>query len=172
MRSSVAALLAVAKDGDSTVRYCAVHSLGQIGEPAKRAAPVLVEALKDEDAEVRRTTIWALPRLKLDARATVKLLEPMLDDGSAYVRLETAAALWEIVRDRRAVTVLIRELESRDSIVRFLALDGLTKVGKDAKGAVPRLVEMLKDEDDLVAKSAREALKRIDPVTAAKQGIH
>jgi HEAT repeat protein len=168
---AVKTLIAVAKDPDWTIREGVVGALGRIGEPAKSAAPVIVESLKDENPEVRYWTVAALPRLKLDTLTTVKLLEPLLNDDSARVRVETAREIWELTQRPKLIHTLIAGLDVDDWLTRTQAAVALGRVGKAAKGAVPRLVRMLDDKDISVRRAAREALEQIDPETASKHGI-
>ena len=57
-----------------------------------------------------------------------------------------------------------------DKEVRFTAVEALGLIGPKAKEAVPALIELLHDEDELVRHSAGDVLKRIDPSLATRAG--
>jgi HEAT repeat protein len=48
----------------------------------------------------------------------------------------------------------------------------LGQFGEQAKPAVPALLELLNDPDEIVRSLATYNLKQIDPETAAKVGVH
>ena len=64
-----------------------------IGEGAKDAVPVLIQALQDEDSGVRQSVAWALGQIGKDAVPALILL---LKDKNGDVRQNTAKALGEI----------------------------------------------------------------------------
>jgi HEAT repeat protein len=55
--------------------------------------------------------------------------------------------------------------------VRGAAACSLEAFGAEAKGAVPALLELLKDKDEYARGTAAEALEQIDPEAAAKAGV-
>lgn len=63
------------------------------------------------------------------------------------------------------VHILIRQLQSRDAVVRISVADALGRIGPEAKEAAPALIAALKDQDAFIRNSAAEALGEIGPGT-------
>jgi HEAT repeat protein len=86
----------------------------------------------------------------------------MLKDKSAEVRGTAIQALGTIgPQAAPAVPALVDGLEHGDQLTRKLAAEALGRIGREAKAAVPALRQAL-DADPVVARSAREALGRIE----------
>ena len=62
-------------------------------------------------------------------------------------------------------------LESETTMVRKRAAQILGEFGPGAKGAVPALLQSLRDRENAVREAASAALKQIDPKAAAKAGV-
>jgi len=103
-------------------------------------------------------------------------LKQSLSDTNTPMRLTAATALWRIVQDTNVVALVIEQFDrnphNRD------ALSALGEMGPLAKSAVPTLLKILRPLDlsgvpasPSVQKSAREALKQIDPEAAAEAGV-
>jgi hypothetical protein len=77
-----------------------------------------------------------------------------------------AAALGRI--GAAAVPQLLTALADQDPIIRQRAADVLARIGPEAQEATPRLIELLRDEqeDDRVRKTAAWALGQIGPAAA------
>jgi hypothetical protein len=65
--------------------------------------------------------------------------------------------------DPEAVPVLVELLSAPEPIVRMIAASGLERIGLPAREAIPALLALLEDEDELVANLSRQALHVIDP---------
>jgi RNA polymerase sigma factor (sigma-70 family) len=168
--------------GDVIERQGAVMALGKIGP---EAAPVLALAFADREiVNVRLWAAWHLGKMGAKARAQIPALEGALQDECGLVRIEAARALWKIDQHRAAVPALCAALKDKDATTRYRAAEVLGELGPGAKGAVPALVEALRDDGvaEFADKSgigearpvswmAGQALKRIDPATARKHGI-
>jgi hypothetical protein len=108
-----------------------------------------------------------------DASA-VPLLTTLLEDEDKLVRRFAARELRVIGPDSRpAIPALIRMLEDEDDGIKAAAASTLAAIGRDAKEAVPALLDLLTDKRRgfrriHARRNAAEALRTIDPETAAK----
>jgi HEAT repeat protein len=119
-----------------------INALGDIGAPAKSAAPVLLEVQKASPPQpkgmadpggIRRAIIDTLAKIQVDAKELVPILV-------SAMRLD------------------------RDVAVRQAAITALANLGPEAKAAVPDLMKLAKSTlaaDKEVAKLAESALEKI-----------
>ena len=139
------------KDSDWTIRREAAVTLGEMGD--ERCVAPLVLALQDSDWQVREAAIEALGQVGSPA---VEHLVKRLRDWD--IRKSAIRALGKI-RDERVLDPLMQQLhhdEFKDD-----ATEALVELGAPA---VERLVQALKDKDEMVRKQAIIALGRIkDP---------
>jgi HEAT repeat protein/S1-C subfamily serine protease len=66
------------------------------------------------------------------------------------------------------LTQLVTELGSANAQVRLRAIAALGEMGRDARPALPGLVCALKEPDEVLSRSARQALEKVTPLTAAE----
>jgi hypothetical protein len=154
----------------------AAYSLRKMGDRAKGAILVLIEAFKNRTTlEWRRTIGGALvgypSPTSLANEAAIALgeigkpaVEPLifaLMDEDSDIRMGAARALgW--IKDPRAVEPLIFALTDKDKRVRFNASEALGKL--NARRAVEPLISELKDNDKDIRRIAALALGEIkDP---------
>ena len=163
--AAVPALIQTCKVHDVGLEYFAAGALDKIG-PA--ALPALVPALKDGDVRVRFYAAWALGRIGPPAKDAVAALIQALKDDKEIVPGMVTWALYRI--GPPAVLGLIQALKDKDSVVRCPAAKALGTIGPDAKGAVPALTELLKDESKDVRDAARTAIDRIQAPGATFNG--
>ena len=178
--AAVPVLCKLLSDPDDWVRGSALQLLGFMGPKAKPAVPALMATLRFGTNKyivgTRATAAWALGRIGPDARTAVPWLKQSLSDTNTPLRLTAAIALWRIVQDTNVVALVIEQFDrnphNRD------ALSALGEMGPLAKSAVPTLFKILRPPDlsgipatPAVQKSAREALKQIDPEAAAEAGV-
>jgi HEAT repeat protein len=121
---AVEPLIAVLKQDNRTVRYCACQALGKLGDA--RAVEPLIAALKDDDLWMRHVACEALGKLG-DARA----VEPLIA-GLKHEDFEHCAWPFDALQklsDSRAVEPLAAALEDPDWNVREDAAKALTELG-------------------------------------------
>lgn len=145
------ALIALLEDESETVRRIAASSLGNF----RTARPVdaLVSALADRSAVVRRSATFSLIELLSNAppRRSHQLREAVVERLSAEGDRNVVDPLVDIVGEgtqshqRRNAAWLLGEVASPD----------------EAEGAVPALVGLLDDEDDMTAQFAATSLASI-----------
>ena len=139
------------KDEDWAVRREAVVTLGEMGD--ERCVEPVVRALRDGDWQVREAAIEACGMIGSPcAEPLIKLLRDW------DVRRTIISALGKI-KDERVLDPLIHQLRSDEFYE--IATEALAELGKPA---VPKLIEALKDRDQITRKQAVSALGRIgDP---------
>jgi HEAT repeat protein len=178
----LSALTEALDDPDARVRLLAIQSLGRLArmtpindpDEAGKAVGALIlrfrAALKDTDAEVRAEAASALGGLGSRARESVVDLNMLLNDPDPVVREATARAIVQIdpSRNDAAVRVLIAALaESPPLLDSWPALDALLKLGPDvASAAVPTLIKLLEDDDQVAHLQVFRALKEIGPAAS------
>lgn len=167
--ATVAAMLAMAEGGDAGVRGSMVHALGVMARrmedraPLRAAEPLVRAALGDAAADVRRSAVYALEGLGLQAHALAELAVAHL------VREENEEVRWywgsliKSIGDPAALLLCLPALE--DAVRRNRrevrdACEALGKLGAQARGAVPVLIDALAVPGLLYP--AAEALWRID----------
>ena len=144
LRASEADYLALAiqqlSDRDAGARAAAAWALGYYGSVAIGAAPNLRKLLTDSDSNVRRSTADALSKIE--------------------------NAMKDLAHVRQAVQLsdvrsLGKALSHEDRAVRVMAASGLLKLGTAARGAVPDLRDVLKNETSDIRREVVMILKNI-----------
>ncbi len=172
---SIPALLPFARDDAADVRLRAVELLGNSGDA--RAITVLVAARVDENIAVREAADISLRKINTNWADTeeAKTAKPSLlaalkheDDRIRTVAADILRAIGQTPAmnsyltaesgsaPQTAVTVLAQTLRSANPELRQAAAEALGRTG-DA-GAVPFLVEALRDEDQFVREAALYSL--------------
>lgn len=138
---------------DTNMRMDAAIKLGQAKNP--QYLQVLTDALKDSNKAIRWTAAEALWDLG-DKRAVRPLIE-YLEKGEAYEwgKVITMSALASF-KDPQAVNPLIKVLESPNPFLRRSAAVALFTIGDE--GAIPALIELLKDEQGFIQRIAQNFL--------------
>lgn len=133
------------KHGTRDVKISAAQALGGIGPAAKDAIPALIETLKDEDECVSGEAGIALG--KIGATAVPALIK-MLKDGDDQVRHSAAWVLGSKIGSP-AVPALIKTLGDKKWGVRASAVEALGQIGPAAKDALPVLIKILRNGDEV-----------------------
>ncbi|MDH4185971.1 MAG: HEAT repeat domain-containing protein [Nitrospira sp.] len=141
------------KDPDWVVRREAAITLGEMGD--ERCVEPLCSALRDGDWQVREVAIEGLGQIGSPA---VDMLIRLLRDWD--VRKYVIMAMGKI-RDERVLDPLMLQLKNDE--FKDDALNALVELGEPS---VSRLVNALKDKDDVVQKQAIMALGRIKSAEA------
>ncbi len=152
---------------DPVERRNAAEELGEMGEEAVAAVPILIRALSDSarlavrspggkpsPASVAEAAMLALQRIGVPA---VESLIAVLGSQNPGVRMRAATALGNI-DDPRTVVPLVRALESdEDPLVRAAAVDALRK--KDDERALEALLLAEQNESWVVRSLAKSAVE-------------
>lgn len=129
-------LVAALKDPDVFVKNMAADSLDDIGLPARKAIPALVELATTTDNEKLR--------------------------GRALMALVTLQGFDEHKRNpAKALSGIIKLLNDPDDASRMHAIQTLGAFGPPARDALPQLTKLANDKDPSISAAARLAAQRI-----------
>ena len=148
-------------------------ALGPLG---KDAVPSLIDLLGDKDPEIQITTIACLGNIGPAANAAVPALIPFLSDTNQSVRLGATRTMATRTlgsihsEPGLVVPLLIKDLNASNPQL-AITISALGQFGKDAKPAVPALLQYLSNQNGMIWRETINALKAIDPEAAAKAGI-
>lgn len=126
-------------------RQKALQDLAKLGPRAAEAVPVFLTALTDEDAVIRAAALSGLPRLKPDPKIGAAAVTPLLKDASHFNQVAAAEALVDFGQAQIGVTYLTVFLRGRAAAY---AAAALMRMGPEARGAVPSLIELLERGKD------------------------
>lgn len=178
---------ALLNDYDPQVRFFAVRSLEQIGDP--RVLDTYILLLKDNDARIRLFSVMALGKIK--STKAVSALSELTDDIDANIRLALAETLGKIgdtsciepltvllsdphpnvrkqaigaisyIKNPRSTEALMNIADkSGDKEMRYFAVLGLERLGdKKTEGL---LINLLNDESMKVRVASADALRIIN----------
>jgi hypothetical protein len=133
---------------------------------------VLLAALTNQSVGIRFRAVRALGNERSDLEIVVPALIKSLGDSRPVVRWGTANSLGDIhALPELTVPALIQNLSNSDLMFQGKVAWALGRFGDDAKAAVPELVKLLQNPDADLHEEITNALKRIDPETAAKAGV-
>lgn len=169
--------LTLLKDKDNKERGKAATAIATMGSKARPANAALVEMLKDEkDLHGRQLSAYVLTYIRPDAKTTIEPLLQALRDSDAQVRRHSAVALARFGKEvskqvKPATASLVALLKDESADKRQLAAYVLTYIEPDPTMVVGPLRNALKDKAEGVRKTAGEALLKIDPDAAAREGI-
>ncbi len=161
---------------DREVRKQALDALSAVRPLPVEAVPALVEALKDPDPAVRWKVVQSLAGVGPEAKAAVPALIPLLKDDAlakaseSYFGEEAVAyALIRIGMD--AVPDLLAALGDSDFVIRGRVAGVLGRIGAPAKKAVPKLRQMLANENKVlpVLEAAAALIRLGDDPRAPRQ---
>jgi hypothetical protein len=157
-------------------RRKALESLAQMGPRARDALPVFLTALTDEDPVIRGAGL-GLTALRPDPQIGIAAVTPLLDDPLAINQVSAANALADFGETRKAVTYLTVFLKGD---AKTWAATGLSRLGPEARSAVPMLIEMLENRQGpaegtaactALAAIGRDAASALPALKAASQDV-
>lgn len=141
-------------------RFEAVRALRELGEPARAATPVLLEALKQQpDPWLQRQIVDTLLVLNVDQQSLARVI---LDLGSKRQHLEVIKIILQAGWRSGDVARLLGEiLQSPDVELRREAIRLLESSGTDAFPALDPILRALKDSDMDVRYLAARSIEAI-----------
>jgi hypothetical protein len=156
-------------DTNASVRYTAVYCLSKYGPQADAAVAALTDALEDTNYGVKvsaANALWKISGETNPAAATLKeVIKAAPSDGWAYW---AAVYLSEVdSHDTNGLPILIGMLQNPDENLRVSAASILGRYGPPASGAVPVLRQQVENGSPRMKTVALQALKKIDPASAA-----
>jgi HEAT repeat protein len=164
-KEAVPALIDALKDKDMRVRKVTTAALIQISpSDAKQLVSALIDALKDEDPEVRVWAAQSLGQIGPDAKEAQGPICELLNDKEEIVRHVAGAALVIISPETRQMVRLMMSDQKGPNVEiirRSRELAGL--MGRNPKGAVPPLIDALKDKNATIRRCSALLLKMLGP---------
>ena len=147
-------------------RYSHVTALGAMiwidQSKADALIPLLIEALEFDGLE-QWHAILQLQSLGKMALPAVQALKRLLNQNSV-VSTSASEAIYELTGDPTdAIDVGLRLLEHSDWLQRWVGIEHLEGLGREAEAAIPQLEWVaIEDHDEGVRKRAREAVEKIE----------
>ena len=171
--SFLPALIKALNDTNEYVREDMALALSKFGPAAETAVPALAKALEDDSARVRITAAKALSEIDNSQNAAViSVFKDVITNGNARDRHWAAVYLHKMdPKNTDIIPVFISSLTNEERGIRISAAYSLLPYGSQANAAVPVLLDMLKEPDSEVQKSARAALEKIDPEAVNKANV-
>ncbi len=159
-------------DLDPEVRVSASLALFCIDNNRADAMQSLIRELKNDRVGMAgpQEAARSLATLGVKAAPAFDALCQSLQHEKPFVRISAVRAIKEIGREK-AVTALLPALDDKDPQVRNAAATALGELGTISAPAIPRLIELLNDRQELlcfiVQRAAAEALGKIGPPAKA-----
>lgn len=159
-----ALISALAHDSAFGVRCDAAEALGKIG-PAARVVPPLADALEDDSWILRSSAARALAGLGGEAKDAVPALMRALEDEYTHDPLSAYGQF--VLRSLTLPFVAYTGVSATDLFcrpdlsTRHAIICALGDIGPEACPAIPKLTPMLDHPNQIIRKSAAEALTQI-----------
>jgi HEAT repeat protein len=169
-------LLDVMRINNADTLEQAAYALGKIGPEARPALDKLFVLLQDNDANVCQYAGIAMDRIGLDENLIPRLVE-VVKSEKGYGRSDACTLLCKEKLRKKGVPqlALLLTMSGDDGLKPAAILDILAALQKlppaDGKPAIDAIVKLLQNEDEETKRSAARVLKKIDPATAAKNGV-
>ncbi|MEE8104016.1 MAG: HEAT repeat domain-containing protein [Planctomycetota bacterium] len=164
-RAAMPALLGALQDRDDETRLAAAHTLGRTGRQIAAVGPALLTTLQDDHPSVRAAAAAGLDKLpELSDSGSVALAKLLRDDNPA----PRLAAAHTLARrgNSEALEVLSRALGHQHPAVRFEAAMRMRELGPAAAGAVPALVQAMRETNPELLGEYISALGAIGPAAS------
>jgi HEAT repeat protein len=149
-----------------SVVYEAARALADLGERARPLAGQLVVLLQDDEVMVRCAAVGAVASVQ--PPEFFDLLVRCAQDEQEVVRMAVIDSVASFVsrgapvEKPAVVELLIKGLDDKSWVVRSSAMNGLGRLGQDARPALPRLRELAASKDPWNRQAAKDAIERID----------
>ena len=144
----------------------AALALADLGERARPLAGQLVDLLHDDKVMVRCAAVEAVASVQ--PPEFFDLLVRCAHDEHEVVRMAVIDSVANLVSrgapvDKPAIVELLTKgLDDGSWVVRSSAMNGLGRLGQDARAALPRLRELAASKDAWNRQAAKDAIERID----------
>jgi len=171
---AVAALEEVMKNHNPITGNLAALSLWKIDPKNPQVMAFLQKNKQINHPAVRASTYATIKAMGPAGKEAIPLLNDGLADTNPDVRLEAAEALWAVIGPSPKIVPVLLELlrdpetdRLHDRIVKLLG-----NMGAEAKAALPPLLAIRNNKLWSKRQSAAQAIKKIDPGVATREGIH
>jgi HEAT repeat protein len=173
--AALAALAAIAPDDASVqvcmtdmlscrgvvVRLAAIQAVGRMGKHAEPLLPRLRAMMKEPDKATCVPAALALWRVRGDKREVQPLFEKIYRKGKGERRVEAVEAMRVVEPRKEQLVMFVRLLEEEKGATRYLAMDNLTRAGREAREVRPEFEALLKHREEEVRQCASELLRQL-----------
>ncbi|MFO1022268.1 MAG: HEAT repeat domain-containing protein [Planctomycetales bacterium] len=161
----------IAAKGNTEETCLAAYTLGEMGQSAREAIPVLERLCKARNGFVRLHAAEAVWKIKGNDEKSLSVMIDALnseDIGERWVAAYVLSASGSKRLD--LINALNQTLDDREPAVQSSAAFALGCLGKEASAATPRLVSLFESTslDQHLRVTAYHALSNIEPLTAQK----
>ncbi|MFX1577869.1 MAG: HEAT repeat domain-containing protein [Promethearchaeota archaeon] len=140
---------------------CAQH-LSYHGKSANEAIPDLIEALKSNHPIISIICSHALYRMEYDPLALLRPILTAAKNGDLYVKMEALEILEDMgPAGEPAMQAYVRMLGDKNTLVRVMAVRGISFLGEKARPLAPQLRRALDDPAKAVRHHAETILKAL-----------
>lgn len=131
---------------------------------AEELLPLLIETAECDDDAAQFEAIHVLASLRELALPAVPALKRLVDNESSVVSTSASEALYELTGDPTdVIDVGLRLLKHPDWLQRYVGIEHLEYVGRQADVAIAQLEWVaIEDDDKGVRERAREAVNKIE----------
>jgi HEAT repeat protein len=152
IEGNIEALMHIALFGDPQNSMKAAYTLKKLG---KSAVSPLIRALQDNNINTRWKVAMVLGIVGEPA------VEELIRAVNTDFEIEKLHLLWVLasIRDERALETFVSYLENEDSNIRYIALEGLRRIGSSR--VLVYLDAMRNDENDYVRSAAIKAFSEV-----------
>src|SRR5439155_2480599 len=152
---SLPLLTRLAAHPSTEVRAAALFVLGEFGDEAAPAVPVVLDSLRDADFQVRLAAVRTCGLLGPSAEPAIPILIEMLDKPGAPLSFWICQTLARFGPKAKAVIPKLRELALQDTHPGFCPVEVLPAFGPDA---LPLLMELYQHPDNRQRAATARAL--------------
>ncbi len=148
-------LLTQAPDTNAMVRYLVFTALGETKTDAQTVVPVLLNGLSEAETNARASAAQALNKFGPELHSAIPLLLAHTGNTDPFVRRTVLSALGGVSnRVERILPALLDGLEDPDGTVRASAADALKTLGPLAREAVPKLMQLVDQQQSALGTNA------------------
>ncbi|MEZ6119620.1 MAG: HEAT repeat domain-containing protein [Pirellulaceae bacterium] len=161
--AAVSALGTLADSADLELHLACLKTFAEIGSDAKSVMPDLFSRLEHNEPDVRSATLEAIFRISDSQEQQIQTMAGGLSDENWAVRKKASELLGELGSEAApAVPAILERLVIREDSV--FAGSALRAIDKATPEAIPKLLDILKTEDDRRARYyALHLLRKIGP---------
>ncbi|MGQ4832492.1 MAG: HEAT repeat domain-containing protein [Candidatus Asgardarchaeia archaeon] len=145
-------LIELASNGNPEIRVSAIWALGKLR--SVNGLSVIFRGLSDKNVDVRYESVISLGKIR-DSEAIPYLLDALDKESDEEVKVAIIETLVKL-NNSKVIPAIIKQLDVPSVNVKIASITAIRKLG--AVEAIPRLLNLLKDEDDLVREAARTVL--------------